>query len=194
MDTSREGTINVHRRDGSLMKFREYGSGLYSFDTQGSRAPTNNTSSDENYLFLDTVASNKDQYTQREIDGADRAWLLYKKIGWPSEQVFAQILTNNLIRNCPVTPDDAKWALHIYGPDIATLKGKTVKKQNKGIPNYQSVQIPAPIITRYNNVRLFINIFWVNGSPLFHTISEWIIEQWHQSTTGVRKRSSRKHR
>jgi hypothetical protein len=46
-----------------------------------------------------------------------------------------------------VTPDDAKRALQIYGPDVATLQGKTVKKQNSGIPNYQAVQIPAPIIT-----------------------------------------------
>jgi hypothetical protein len=79
-----------------------------------------------------------------------------------------------LIRNCPVTPDDARRALKIYGPDIATLKGKTVKKQNRAIPNYQAVTIPAPIIAQYGKVRLFIDIFWVNGSPYFHTISEWI--------------------
>jgi hypothetical protein len=79
-----------------------------------------------------------------------------------------------LIRNCPVTSDDAKRALKIYGPDVETLKGKTVKKQNRGIPNYQAAQIPAPIIAQYNNVRLFVDIFWVNKSPYFHTISEWI--------------------
>jgi hypothetical protein len=79
-----------------------------------------------------------------------------------------------LIRNCPVTSDDAKRALKTYGPDIATLKGKTVKKQNQGIPNFQAAQIPVPIIEQYKNVRLFIDIFWVNGSPYFHTISEWV--------------------
>jgi hypothetical protein len=73
-----------------------------------------------------------------------------------------------------VTPDDAKLALNIYGPDVATLKGKTAKKQNSGIPNYQATPLPAPIIAQYNNVRLFIDIFWVNGSPYFHTISEWV--------------------
>jgi hypothetical protein len=49
-----------------------------------------------------------------------------------------------------------------------------VKKQNNGIPNHQAIQIPAPVIAQYNSVRLFIDIFWVNGSPYFHTISEWI--------------------
>jgi hypothetical protein len=84
------------------------------------------------------------------------------------------ILQNNLIQNCPVSPDDARGALNIYGPDTATLREKTVKKQNNGIPNHQAIQIPAPGIAQYNAVRLFIDIFWVNGSPYFHTILEWI--------------------
>jgi hypothetical protein len=71
-----------------------------------------------------------------------------------------------LIRNCPVTPDDARRAIKIYGP--------AVKKQNQAIRNYQAVTIPAPIIAQYDKVRLFIDIFWVNGSPYFHTILEWI--------------------
>jgi hypothetical protein len=54
------------------------------------------------------------------------------------------------------------------------LKGKTVKRQNKGIPNYKPIQIPAPIIDKYKDLRLFMDIFWVNGSPYFHTISQWI--------------------
>jgi hypothetical protein len=37
------------------------------------------------------------------------------------------------------------------------------------------MQILAPIIAQYNNVRLFVDIFWINGSPYFHTILEWII-------------------
>ena len=59
------------------------------------------------------------------------------------------LLEAGLIRDCPVTPDDAKRALKIYGPDIATLKGKTVKRQNKGIPNSQATMIPAaPVIAQ----------------------------------------------
>jgi hypothetical protein len=57
---------------------------------------------------------------------------------------------------------------------IATLQGWTVKIQNRRIPNHQRVQIPAPIIAQCRNVRLFTDIFWVNGSPCFHTISERI--------------------
>ena len=173
MDTSVEAAMHVHRKDGSIMTFTEFQSGLYFFDTTATYTP-NTYSQNSNYLFLSTVADNKSRYTRCEIEGADRARSLYRKIGRPSEKEFLTILQNNLIRNCPVTSDDARRALKIYGPDVATLKGKTVKKQNQGIPNYQAYQIPAPIIAQYNNVRLFIDIFWVNGSPYFHTISEWI--------------------
>jgi hypothetical protein len=175
MDTAVEATMNVHRQDGTIMQFKEYHSGLYYFDTAAQTSTTNiDTSTATDYLFLHTVADNKRSYTRRKLEGADKARALYKKIGRPSEQVFSDLLKNNLIRNCPVTPDDAKRALDIYGPDIATLKGKTVKKQNQGIMNQQAIQIPTPIIARYNKIRLFIDIFWVNGSPYFHTISEWI--------------------
>jgi hypothetical protein len=77
MDTSIEPAMTVHRKDGSCMKFSEYKSGLYYFDTAGPE-PTNDTSFDvTNYLFLNTVAGNKQAYTRREIQGADRARKLY---------------------------------------------------------------------------------------------------------------------
>jgi hypothetical protein len=81
--------------------------------------------------------------------------------------MFQDLLQNNLIRNCPITYEDAKRALHIYGPDIATLKGKTVKRQNKGIPTYQPIMMPAPIIQQYKNLRLFIDIFSLTAPRSF---------------------------
>ncbi len=78
MDTSVEPAMSVHRRDGSIMKFNEYKSGLYYFDTAAPTSP-NYTSFDVNvYSFLHTVEQNKQAYTRREIEGADRARELYK--------------------------------------------------------------------------------------------------------------------
>jgi hypothetical protein len=131
MDTSIEAAMHVHQKDGTVMTFKEYKSGPYYYNTAPKQSNTTNA-----YLFLNTVAGNKGNYTRREIEGANKARALYKKIGRPSEKEFNDILQNNLIRNCPVTSDDAKRALKIYGPDVATLKGETVKKQNRGIPNY----------------------------------------------------------
>jgi hypothetical protein len=162
MDTSVEAAMSVHRVDGSIMKFREFKSGLYYYDVNGSKPDPNFSSTTAHYLFLSTVAANKTSFTNREIEGADKARALYRKIGPPSEKDF-----NDILDNCPLTSDDAKRAIKIYGPAVHVLKGKGVKKENKGIKNYQPILIPAPIIEKYKDLRIFMDIFWVNGSPFF---------------------------
>jgi hypothetical protein len=88
MDTSVEPAMSVHQRDGSIMKFNEYKSNFYYSDTAAPKTP-NSTSFDVNaYLFLNTIEQNKQACTRREIEGADRARELYKKIGRPSEKEF----------------------------------------------------------------------------------------------------------
>jgi hypothetical protein len=120
------------------------------------------------------VAAKKQRFTTREIAAADQARTLYRKLSRPSEADFCALLDNNQLLNCPVTSPDAKRALLIYGPDVVALKGKTAKKQNRAAPNYQHVAIPAPIIAQYQSARMFVDIFWVNGSAFLHTITEYI--------------------
>lgn len=125
-------------------------------------------SSGSKHMFLTTVPGNKVEYTKREVEGADEARILYRKLGHPSEEFFQHMLKNNLIRNCPVTLDDPQRAFNIYGPHITTLKGKTVKKQNSVIPNYKPDSIPAPIIAKHKNIRLFVDIFCMQNTFFPH--------------------------
>ena len=169
-------TTTGMRRTGTLTYMRLAGARVHRGSLcVGTVAETKSTRENADaYLFLNTVVSNKAQYTRREIADAEKARSLYRKIGNPSEQAFSDMFQNNHIRNCPLTPDHAKRALHIWGPAVQTLEGKMTKRQNKGIPNYQPILIPAPIIDRCKTIRLFMNTFWVNGSPYFHTISQSI--------------------
>jgi hypothetical protein len=177
MDTDIEAAFNVHKKDGTVIKFLEYKNGLYYHDTMKQNKGKQNPkiSTDESYLFVNTVEGNKATYTRQEIEAADRARALYQKLGRPSELFFQNILANNLIRNRPVTVDDAKQSFLIYGPDLAVLKGKTVKKQNKGTPDFRPMIIPAPIIEKYRNLRIFADLFYVNGNLFFHTIGEHVL-------------------
>ena len=120
MDTKNETAMCVRRLDGSVMRFEEHSSGLYVF---------NATSSDtiNAYTMHNTVAAQKKLFSAREVTGADAARNLYWKIGRPSEAEFQHILRNNQIHNCPVTPDDARRVLIIYGPDIGVIKGKNTR-------------------------------------------------------------------
>jgi hypothetical protein len=55
------------------MKFREYKSGLYYFDTGAINTNPNLTSPSQDYLFLSTVTTKKGAYTRREIEGVIKA-------------------------------------------------------------------------------------------------------------------------
>ena len=112
-------------------------------------------------------------FTKREVDAADTARELYRKIGCPSEAEFSGILSNNLIRNCPVTPQDAKRVSVIYGPHIAVLKGKSTRSgAAPRTPTFEAVLIPPDILEHHRRVTLCVDFFFVQGSiPFLHTIS-----------------------
>lgn len=171
MDTSVEAALCVHRSDGTIMKFLEYASGLYYHDTSQPKLDTPSTPVIA-YSFLSTVARNKSHFTPREVEGADAARNLYKKIGRPSQQAFEDTLRKNLIMNCPVTIDDAKRALIIYGPDVAVLKGKTTRGKSPSVPITMPIHVPESILKFHQQVHLCADIFYVQGIRFFHTISK----------------------
>lgn len=154
-----------------MTKFLEHPSGLYVYKSN------NRTNEDVTgyYTLVSTVAAQKKLFSRREIKSADAARELYRKIGRPDEVEFQQILKNNLIRNCPVTTDDAKRALLIYGPDIAVLKGKTTRSAAAPqAPTFVATPIPAPILEHHRHVTLCADIFFVQGLPFFHTVARGI--------------------
>ena len=161
MDTTTERAMCMHRLDGSVMRFKEHPLGLYVFATSGSNQQVTA------YTTLSTgvLAEQKKLFSQREIKAADRARSLYRKIGRPDEAEFQALLRRNLlIQNCPVTVDDAKRALIIYGPDVATLKGKmTHNNASERVPTYEAVPIPPSVLEHDRNLTLCINFFFVRS-------------------------------
>ena len=189
MDTSIDPALNVHLPNGVIIRFCEFESGLYYFD---SKHLTHNSTNSQliqyspppsSHTFLQSVANNKQNFTRREIAHADRARRLYRHLGRPSEQQFQDILQKNLLRDCPVTPDDAKRAYHIYGPDLATLKGKTTNSTQPHVPTYRRVDIPAPILIEHNHITLCVDFMYLNGNPFLHTISKSICFRTISSVT-----------
>jgi hypothetical protein len=184
MDKSAEPAMIVHRSDGSVMKFIEHPLGLYVFNA----AQTNNMINDTpiDYTMVSTVAAeHKKMFSRRQIEAADTARALYRKIGRPDEAEFHAILQRNMIRNCPVTADDARRAMLIYGPDIAVLKGKMTRTAAAPrAPTFEAVPIPAPILEHHRNVTLCVDIFLFKASP-FYTPSRAALVSvpWHQLET-----------
>ena len=168
MHTGNDPAMFIHRPDGSTMRFGEHECGLYVHDT----AENNNNESVSAYCMLTTVEANKKLHTPRDVAKADEARRLYRLLGRPSEASFMKMLRDGYLRNCPVTAVDAKRALAIYGPDVATLKGKTTRGDS--LPRaaaFDPVPLPAHVIANYSKVVLCTDFFYVQGQVFLHTIS-----------------------
>ena len=167
MDTTKERAMCVHRLDGSVMIFTEHPSGLRVFAGNGFSKDKFIT-----YSMLTTVTDQKKLFSRREINAADNARAFYHKLGRPDEAEYQALLRRQYFRNCPVTADDAKRALIIYGPGVATLKGKmTHASAPPRVPTYEAVPIPPSMLEHHQRVTLCVDFFFAQGHPFFHTIS-----------------------
>ena len=77
--------------------------------------------------FPQTVADNAQFYMKQQVLRAKAAQDLLHAVGCPSVADLKNILKMNSIANCPITLDDIDIAEEIYGPDVASLKGKTTR-------------------------------------------------------------------
>jgi hypothetical protein len=65
---------------------------------------------------------------------------------------------------------DIKAAEDIFGLNEGSLKGKTVRKQGKAI-EIKITDIPLPIMEKYQNVTLAVDIMTINKICFFLSIS-----------------------
>ena len=63
----------------------------------------------------------------------------------PSERDFENMVRSNMIVNYPVTFSDIKNSKLIFGPDITSLKGKSVRKKPASVVT-DYVEIPREIL------------------------------------------------
>jgi len=110
------------------LRFEKCGHGLYFLDTTKT-TPNNTNGTVIDYSFFSTVASNKEYFSRREIEGADTARLLQGRLGWPSTGQYKQLIENNLLVNTDVTADGINRAEAIYGQAVPLIKGKMVRKR-----------------------------------------------------------------
>ena len=107
--------------------------------------------------FIETSNENMQKFTKREIASARNARQLLGKMGYPTtEQALSIIRSGN---NFEATAHDFRVADAIWGPDVASLKGKTVKKQTTAA----DITV-GPSIVQIEQV-LAIDVMFVEGIP-----------------------------
>ena len=132
-------------------------------------------SSVTNNTLVQTVEANMSHYSRREIEWVEKVREQQAILGHSLQQHLIHLLSNNLLRNYPVTVANTKLVVHIYGTDIASVKGK-MTKQHKGstLSSFNPTPIHDHISKVHKNVTLGIDFLYAQGMSLLHTISREI--------------------
>ena len=116
-NTHGDNEFHLTKSDGITRVFKQSARGLFYMNF----ADTKN-----GVALITTVANNCSNYSNCNYSCAVLARKLQKTIGRPGTCLFINIVQRNIIPNCPITPKDTVAAEPIFGPDIGSLKGKTV--------------------------------------------------------------------
>jgi len=155
----RERAFYVYIGNGTVFKFVRKG-GLHICNMSKYRT----TSGTEN-VFMETVTDNLQSYTKRQVGDAERAKELIRKLGYPSIQSLVKLIKAGGILNCPVTIHDVYRAHSIWGPDIASLKGKTKSSASRVVT---VEHVPKPVDEEQS---LHIDIMFVEGAAYLVSVS-----------------------
>ena len=120
--------------------------------------------------MINTVPDNKADYKNRTYARAVMARNIVKMVRRPTTKEFVNIVEMNLLPICPVIRDDILISKRIFGPDVGSLKGKTV---GCGTDHVEVAVVPvsSEIISQYRDVIIVADIMFVNKLPFFVTIS-----------------------
>jgi hypothetical protein len=139
--------------------FQQSGSGLYYHDTMNRAV-----------VMVNTVEGNREGYTDRNFSAAKQAWRAPGMMGYPSEKYFKHMVSSNMIRNYPVTPKYINAANNIFGPNVVSMKGKTLRAtQDPVLTEY--VEIPKDTVVLNKDVMLMADVMFVDGLGFLVTAS-----------------------
>jgi len=161
-DSNGNNAFHVHRPGKPDLRFDMHTNGLYYHDP-----------SQKELTLVNTVLGNSEGYSKRQIAQAKQARDLQAVLGNPSTKDLKTLVQSNQLANCPVTIDDIERAETIYGPSIATLKGKTTRRTPERVVS-DYINIPHKVLQANKHLELSGDIFFVNKIPFFATVSNHI--------------------
>ena len=97
------------------------------------------------------------------------------RIGRPSAPRHTELANGNRVLNCDVTGDDIVNAKDMFGPEVGSSKGKTVRKASDVVRCGGLVPIPASAMTHCRKVVLCVDAMKVNKMPFLASIS-WALK------------------
>ena len=111
--------------------------------------------------FVQTVRGNMEGFTKREVEEAQKAREAQAMLRHPTDHNFLGMVRGDMISNCPVTVNAVNNAHQIFGPDLAGIRGRTVRRPPESVTT-DYVQIPRAILERHQLVTLAVDVMFVN--------------------------------
>jgi hypothetical protein len=157
-----QAAFHVTRSDSSIRHFVPSVTGLHYCETVQNES-----------VLINTVAAKKSNYTIRAYKQAVVARHIQDTIGRPSTRDFVKIVEGGMLRNCPISRADIVAAEDIFGPNLGSLKGKTVRRKGQHVPSLVA-DVPYHIIKTHRDITLCFDIMFVNKIAFLVTVSRKI--------------------
>ena len=92
----------------------------------------------------------------------------------PGYNRFIRLVEKNYFRDSPITVEDVRRALDIYGQEEATIQGRRTRSRPQRIQQRQILNIPQAIKDRHGDISISIDYLYVQGVPLLHSCNTQI--------------------
>ena len=97
----------------------------------------------------------------------------YGNIGIPNLKNFKHMVSINMISNCPIPVGDTINSENIYGPSVASLKGKSTRIKPRPIIK-DGIQVPIEIYKFNSKIELCIDVVYINGIAFLVSIDRQV--------------------
>ena len=119
---------------------------------------------------VQTVRGNYEGYTKKEVLQAKAARRAQAMMRNPSESNCKGMVSRSMIKNHPITPVDITNARDMFGPDLPSMRGKTVRCTPVPVmADY--VAVPQSLVERNKMITLVRDVFFVDGAAFLLTMS-----------------------
>jgi hypothetical protein len=124
-------------------------------------------------LFMQMVRGNYEGFTKRKVVQAKEAHQAQAMLGNLSKKDYKGMVSNNLIVNCPITSSNVTNEHRIFGPDLASIQGKTVRRLLAPVVAAY-VAVPRGLVDANKVITQAADVFFVDGTAFLLTISRRI--------------------
>ena len=116
-NSKQDDVFHIHKTNGTTIDFVSSDNGLYYHNVENRQI-----------TMVNTVSSNKENYTKQQIKRADEVQKLYKTTAHPTMENLIKILEEKHMKNCSLTRQYVVNNYKIYGKELHGLKGKNTTK------------------------------------------------------------------